>query len=57
MWQQVYDLHGRFQQPISLGPTAEGRYTTLLLATNVVMRPDLPPGLSVWATTIGKLNS
>ena len=34
----------RFQQPISLGRTAEGRYTILLLATNVVMRPDMTPG-------------
>ena len=41
VWQQVYDWHVRFQQPIALGRTAEGRYTILLLATNVVMRPDL----------------
>jgi hypothetical protein len=43
VWQQVYDWHVRFQQPISLGRTAEGRYTILLVATNVVMRPDMPP--------------
>ena len=41
VWQQVYDWHVRFQQPIALGRTAEGRYTILLLATNVVMRPDM----------------
>jgi len=41
VWQQVYDWHVRFQQPIALGRTPEGRYTILLLATNVVMRPDM----------------
>jgi hypothetical protein len=44
VWQRVYDWHVRFQQPISLGRTAEGRYTILLIATNVIMRPDLMPG-------------
>ena len=43
VWQQVYDWHVRFQQPIALGRTVEGRYTILLLATNVVMRPDMAP--------------
>jgi hypothetical protein len=44
VWQQVYDWHVRFHQPIALGRTAEGRYTILLLATNVVMRTDMVPG-------------
>jgi hypothetical protein len=44
VWQQVYDWHVRYQQPIALGRTAEARYTILLLATNVVMRPDMAPG-------------
>jgi hypothetical protein len=44
VWQQVYDWHVRFQQPIALGRTPEGRYTILLLATNVVMRPDMAAG-------------
>jgi hypothetical protein len=44
IWQQVYDWHVRFQQPISLGRTPEGRYTILLIATTVVMRPDMAPG-------------
>ena len=45
VWQQAYDWHVRFQQPIALGRTAaEGRYTILLLATNIVMRPDMVPG-------------
>jgi hypothetical protein len=41
VWQQVYDWHVRFQQPIALGRTGDGRYTILLLATNVVLRPDM----------------
>ncbi len=44
VWQRVYDWHVRFQQPIALGRTGDGRYTILLLATNVVMRPDLAAG-------------
>jgi hypothetical protein len=44
VWQRAYDWHVRFQQPINLGRTAEGRYTILLLATTVVMRPDMAPG-------------
>ena len=43
VWQQVYDWHVRFQQPIALGRTAEGRYTILLIATTVVMRTDMAP--------------
>ena len=44
VWQRVYDWHVRFQQPINLGRTPEGRYTILLLATTLVMRPDMDPG-------------
>lgn len=43
IWQQVYDWHVRFQQPIALGRTVEGRHTILLIATTVVLRPDMPP--------------
>jgi hypothetical protein len=43
VWQRVYDWHVRFQQPISLGRTAEGRYTILLMTTNVILRPDMTP--------------
>jgi hypothetical protein len=44
IWQQVYDWYVRFQQPITLGRTPEGRYTIFLIATNVVMRPDMAAG-------------
>ena len=43
VWQQVYDWHVRFQQPIVLGRTPENRMTILLMATVVVMRPDQTP--------------
>jgi hypothetical protein len=41
IWQQVYDWHVRFQQPLAVGRTPEGRYTITLMATTLVMRPDL----------------
>ena len=44
VWQRVYDWHVRFQQPINLGRTPDGRYTILLLATTLVMRPDMDSG-------------
>jgi hypothetical protein len=43
-WQQVYDWHVRFQQPVMVGRTPEGRYTITLMATTLVMRPDLAQG-------------
>jgi hypothetical protein len=41
VWQQVYDWHVRFQQPITLSRTPDGRHAIALMATVVVMRPDL----------------
>ncbi len=43
VWQQVYDWHVRYQQPLTLGRNAEGRYTIMLMATMVVMRVDATP--------------
>ena len=43
VWQQVYDWHVRFQQPLTLGRTTDGRFTILLLATTIVMRPEQTP--------------
>lgn len=42
-WYRVHDWHVRFQQPLTLGRTPEGRYTILLQGTNVVLRTDMPP--------------
>ena len=44
VWQQVYDWHVRFQQPITLSRTPDGRHAIALMATVVIMRPDLTGG-------------
>ena len=43
VWQQVYDWHVRYQQPLTIGRNAEGRYTIMLMATTVVMRVETTP--------------
>ena len=43
VWQQVHDWHVRFQQPTTIGRLADGRYSIKLMATVVVMRPDVAP--------------
>ena len=45
VWQQVYDWHVRYQQPLTVGRNAEGRYTIMLMATMVVMRVETHAGL------------
>jgi len=40
IWMQVYDWHVRFQQPIMLGRTGDGRQTITLMTTSVIMRAD-----------------
>jgi hypothetical protein len=44
VWQQVYDWHVRYRQPLNIGRNAEGRYTIVLMTTTVVMRADLNAG-------------
>jgi hypothetical protein len=44
VWQQVHDWHVRFQQPATIGRLADGRYSIKLMATVVVMRPDVATG-------------
>jgi hypothetical protein len=43
IWHQVYDWHVRYQQPLSLGRNAEGRYTMMLMGTTLVMRVEVQP--------------
>jgi len=43
IWYQVHDWHVRFQQPASIGRLPDGHYTIPLMATVVVMRPDMAP--------------
>ena len=40
VWLQAYDWHVRWQQPMSLGRDASGRYTITLLNTTVIMKLD-----------------
>jgi hypothetical protein len=41
IWHQVYDWHVRYQQPLQITRTSEGRYAILLYSTQVIMRTEL----------------
>ena len=43
-WFAVYDWHIKWQQPLTLGRDANGRYTVLLMQTAVILRTDTLPG-------------
>jgi hypothetical protein len=40
VWEDVYDWHVRYQQPISAARLADGRYVLSFMFTNLVLRPD-----------------
>jgi hypothetical protein len=40
LWFAAYDWHVRWQQPLTISRDATGRTTLLLLATQLVLRPD-----------------
>lgn len=42
-WFAVYDWHIKWQQPLTLGRDANGRYTVLLLQTAIVLRAEVLP--------------
>ena len=44
VWQQAYDWHVRYQQPMTIGRDNQGRLTIMVMSTMVIMRPDLIPG-------------
>ena len=44
VWQAVYDWHVRWQQPMSVGRDAGGRYTLMFMFTTLVLRPDMSVG-------------
>jgi hypothetical protein len=44
VWMAVYDWHIRLQQPLVLGRDGSGRYTMTLAFTQLVLRPETPPG-------------
>ena len=43
VWFGVHDWHVRHLQPMTLGRDVNGRYTIQLLATSLVMHPDMVP--------------
>ena len=44
VWYALYDWHVRWQQPITIGRDASGRYTLSVTQTTIVMRPEQSPG-------------
>jgi hypothetical protein len=42
-WMAAYDWHVRFQQPLTVGRDATGRYTLMFGFTALVLRPDVAP--------------
>ena len=40
VWENVYDWHVRYQQPITAARLADGRYTLTFMFTNLILRPD-----------------
>lgn len=43
IWFGVHDWHIKWQQPLSIGRDAAGRYTLVVLSTVLVLRTDLQP--------------
>src|SRR2546428_2140965 len=43
VWMGVYDWHVKHHLPMTLGRDANNRYTIILLATTLVLRPDTVP--------------
>ena len=44
VWFSVHDWHIKWQQPMTLGRDAGGRYTVVLLSTVMILRADMVPG-------------
>jgi len=40
VWFEIYDWHIRWQQPLTLGRDAGGRYTMVLIQTLLILRSD-----------------
>jgi hypothetical protein len=45
VWMGVYDWHVKHALPVPIGRDASNRYTIMLLATTLVLRPDMVPSL------------
>jgi hypothetical protein len=42
VWEDVYDWHVRYQQPITAARLADGRYVLSYMFTNLIQRTDQP---------------
>lgn len=40
VWEDVYDWHVRYQQPITAARLADGRYVLSFMFTSLILRPD-----------------
>jgi hypothetical protein len=40
VWEDVYDWHVRYQQPINAARLPDGRYVLSFMFTNLILRPD-----------------
>ena len=40
-WEDVYDWHVRFAQPLNITRTPDGRYAMMFMFTNIVLRPEM----------------
>lgn len=43
IWDALYDWHVRYQQPISMTRTTDGRYVMPFMFTTFILRPDTMP--------------
>lgn len=43
VWEDVYDWHVRYQQPITAARLADGRYVLGFMFTSLILRPDQAP--------------
>jgi hypothetical protein len=43
VWDGLYDWHVRYQQPINMTRTADGRYLMAFMFTTFILRPDQDP--------------
>jgi hypothetical protein len=40
IWESLYDWHVRFQQPVNMARTTDGRYVMSYMFTTFILRPD-----------------
>jgi hypothetical protein len=43
VFEEVYDWHVRYRQPINAGRMADGRYALTFMFTSLILRPDQAP--------------